>query len=61
MDAPDETHPCVDCGGICYLTSKPHEDGRWRPGDLMRYRCRDCLDEWFLIFKEEDEGTDRPD
>ena len=41
---------CVDCGGTCHLLTRPYleEDGSqgFRPGDIVAYRCSDCLDRW---------------
>jgi hypothetical protein len=56
MDEPDRvdapaTITCVDCGGVCHLLSRPiqdEEDGTvgFREGDIVSYRCQDCLDRW---------------
>jgi hypothetical protein len=61
----DQVITCIDCGGRAHLTSYPPEDGAWQPGDLVTYRCEDCLDRWDLIVPEEDgsypdEGHDQP-
>lgn len=53
MEAPEETIVCVDCGGPCHLLTHPREDGRWYPGDIVSYRCRDCLDRWDLVLPED--------
>jgi hypothetical protein len=49
VDAP-ATITCVDCGGVCQLLSRPiqDEDGTvgFRDGDIVSYRCEDCLDRW---------------
>ena len=50
---------CIDCGGVAHLISKTDDTGRFWPGDLVVYRCEDCLDRWDLIVPEEEEG--RPD
>ncbi|HET8618180.1 MAG TPA: hypothetical protein VFM27_04445 [Acidimicrobiales bacterium] len=53
---PAEVHQvitCVDCGGRAHLTSYPPEDG-WAPGDLVVYRCEDCLDRWDLVVPDAD-------
>lgn len=51
---------CIDCGGISHLLSRPDDTGRFWPGDLVVYRCEDCLDRWDIIVPEEgDDG--RPD
>jgi hypothetical protein len=57
-----DTIVCVDCGSTAHLLSKPDETGRFWPGDLVAYRCEDCLDRWDLIVPEEGDGADgRPD
>ena len=53
---------CVDCGGRCHLLSHRPEDG-FEPGDVVAYRCSDCLDRWDLVLpdpSEEDDGLDPP-
>ncbi|NDH47764.1 MAG: hypothetical protein EBX99_07960 [Acidimicrobiia bacterium] len=49
---------CIDCGGRCYLTTHAREDGRWYPGDIVTYKCRDCLDRWDLVMPDEEESDD---
>lgn len=49
-----DTIVCVDCGGTCHrLPLEPPELG-WEVGDVVRYRCTDCHDEWFLEIDEAD-------
>jgi hypothetical protein len=53
---------CIDCGGRAHLVSYPpgEDDARgWQPGDLVVYRCEDCMDRWDLIVPdaEDDETT----
>ena len=48
-----ETIECVDCGSTAHLISRPDDTGRFWPGDLVVYRCEDCLDRWDLIVPEE--------
>ena len=57
-----ETITCVDGGGPCgRLTHRPADDP-WMPGDVVAYRCRDCLDRWDMVLAEEDfEDFGRPD
>jgi hypothetical protein len=52
---PEPTIDCIDCGGRCHLISKPDDLG-WQAGDLVTYRCEDCLDRWDLVMPELDEG-----
>lgn len=52
MSGHDESLPdtivCVDCGGVCHRVMPPMEGGD-RTGDIVTYRCEDCLDRWDLI------------
>ncbi|MGI9603430.1 MAG: hypothetical protein ACR2QE_16215 [Acidimicrobiales bacterium] len=52
-----ETIVCVDCGGECRLLSYAPEEG-FEPGDIVAYRCLDCLDRWDIEVTEDD-ITDR--
>lgn len=49
---------CVDCGGTCHLLSPPFEDddGRagFHAGDIVAYRCSDCLDRWDVELDDSD-------
>lgn len=51
---------CIDCGGRCHLLTVPDEAGLWAPGDVVAYRCEDCLDRWDIELTEDDEVT-RPE
>lgn len=42
---------CVDCGGVCHRLALPAEDGD-QPGDVIAYRCEDCLDRWDLLVED---------
>jgi hypothetical protein len=48
---------CVDCGGRAHLISYPPEDG-WVAGDVVAYRCADCLDRWDLVVGEDGDAAD---
>lgn len=48
-----ETIVCVDCGGTAHRLSYPPHEG-WQVGDVVAYRCADCLDRWDLVLDEED-------
>jgi len=39
----------------------PREDGVWFPGDIVAYRCEDCLDRWDLVLPDDDDGDDSYD
>jgi hypothetical protein len=45
---------CVDCGSTCHLITPPYEDPDggppgFMPGDVVAYRCEDCLDRWDIV------------
>lgn len=51
---PPTTITCVDCGGTAHLISPPRPDedavSGYRAGDILAYRCEDCLDRWDVEF-----------
>jgi hypothetical protein len=49
---PEAVIVCVDCGGRAHLLTAPPEDGRWEPGEIVAYRCEDCLDRWDLVLPD---------
>ncbi len=51
---PPATIICVDCGGVAHLLTYPREDGAWMPGDVVTYRCAECLDRWDVVLDEDD-------
>lgn len=55
---PPETIVCVDCGGTCHLLSRPFQDqdGQvgFESGDIVSYRCSDCLDRWDIELTDGD-------
>lgn len=53
MRAP-ATIVCVDCGGRCGLLSHPDPDEGFRRGDVVAYRCADCLDRWDVVITSDD-------
>ena len=50
-----ETIVCVDCGGTCHLLSHPPPDEEFEPGDVVAYRCSDCVDQWDVVLADPDE------
>lgn len=54
MPVPEPTITCVDCGGRCHLLTRAPEDDAWEPGDIVAYRCEDCLDRWDLELLDDD-------
>ncbi|MCB0968569.1 MAG: hypothetical protein KDB37_17190, partial [Ilumatobacter sp.] len=51
---PDPQITCIDCGGRAFLLTPPREDGVWLDGDIVAYRCEDCLDRWDLVLEDHD-------
>jgi hypothetical protein len=45
---------CIDCGGRCHLLVTWASDDPPQPGDVVRYRCADCLDVWYLVVPGDD-------
>jgi hypothetical protein len=54
MPVPAPQIVCVDCGGRCFLLTHPPEDDTWEVGDIVAYRCEDCLDRWDLELTDDD-------
>jgi hypothetical protein len=44
---------CVDCGGRCHLISHAPDEG-FQPGDILAFRCEDCLDRWDIEITADD-------
>jgi predicted RNA-binding Zn-ribbon protein involved in translation (DUF1610 family) len=55
---PEETITCIDCGGRAHLLTSWPEDDPPQPGDVMAYRCEECLDRWDLVLPDEDPRSD---
>ena len=45
-EVPTESIICVDCGGRAHLLTPAREDDQWLAGDIVAYRCSDCMDRW---------------
>ena len=50
MKAP-ETIIFVDSGGECKLLLHPVKE--LEPGDVVAYRCLECMDRWDVVMEEE--------
>lgn len=42
---------CIDCGGRCFLLGY-EPPGGFQPGDIVAYRCSDCLDRWDVVLDD---------
>jgi hypothetical protein len=49
-----ETIVCVECGGTCHLLSHPPPDDPFEPGDVVAYRCADCLERFDIVVPDEE-------
>lgn len=54
-EPPTESIICIDCGGACHLLTPPPEDNLWLAGEVVAYRCSDCLDRWDIVLVATDE------
>jgi hypothetical protein len=52
-----ETIQCVDCGGICHRLSYEPDEG-FATGDVVAYRCEDCMDRWDIVLEDDDVSGD---
>jgi hypothetical protein len=50
----DPVITCIDCGGRAHLISYPPNERDWEPGDVLVYRCEDCLDRWDVEVPDDD-------
>ena len=53
--AADEVIVCVECGGRAHLLSHPPPDEDFEPGDVVAYRCEDCLDRFDVVVADSDD------
>jgi len=51
---PERVIDCIDCGGRAHLLTTWPDDDPPIGGDVMTYRCEDCLDRWDLLLPESD-------
>ena len=58
MPVPDPIITCIDCGGRAHLLTPPREDGTWEPGEVVAYRCQDCLDRWDIVLPDDEPERD---
>jgi len=53
-----ETIICVDCLGECMRITFRPDDDPFVAGDVVAYRCRDCMDRWDIVLDPEDFGDE---
>jgi hypothetical protein len=49
---PPQEIVCVECGGTATLISFLPENGEVEVGDVLAYRCGDCLDRWDVVMED---------
>lgn len=52
----DEVIICIDCGGRAHLLTTWPDDDPPIEGDVVSYRCADCLDRWDLVVGDASSG-----
>lgn len=45
---------CIDCGGRAHLITPVPAEEELEPGDVLVYRCADCLDRWDIVFERDE-------
>ena len=50
-DQPPETITCVECSGVCHRLSHPPPDEGFEPGDVIAYRCADCMERHDVVWE----------
>jgi len=45
---------CVDCGGRAHLLTHLDDEVPPQPGDVLAYRCEDCMDRWDVVIDDDD-------
>lgn len=53
---PPKIIECVDCGGRAHLLHEWPVDSPPRPGEILVYRCEDCLDRWDIVVGDDSEA-----
>jgi hypothetical protein len=48
------TISCMECGETAVLVQVPAADEIIEAGDVLVYRCPDCLQRWDVVVDEED-------
>jgi hypothetical protein len=49
-----DTIVCVDCGGTCHRVPIDPPARGWQAGDVVTYRCSDCVDMWHIEVDQDD-------
>ena len=44
---------CVECGGRAHLITPVPSEEELEPGDILVYRCADCMDRWDIVYERD--------
>lgn len=55
---PLRTIACMECGGVAHLLTRLDPEDPVLPGDVLAYRCPDCL-ERFDVVADDEAGRER--
>ncbi len=50
-----ESIRCVECGGNAHLLTAFPPDDPPQPGDILPYRCADCMERFDVVLADEDD------
>lgn len=53
---PLRTIACMECGGSAHLITHLDAEDPVLPGDVLAYRCPDCLDRWDVVVADDEAG-----
>ncbi len=53
-----QTIVCVECGGTAHLLTAFPPDDPPMPGDVVAYRCAECVDRFDIVVEEADMDED---
>ncbi len=50
-----QTIVCIECGGTAHLLTGFPPDDPPQPGDVLPYRCSECMERFDMVLDEADE------
>ncbi len=51
---PERQITCMECGGRAHLITPLPAEEDLEPGDVLVYRCEDCLDRWDVVYSPDE-------
>lgn len=58
MSGPATEIVCVECGATAHLVQALDPDVPPEAGDVLVYRCSECMERWDIVVEEEDVERD---